>query len=236
MVAPDDTAGPAAGLAVEHAFYFERLYPFQDAVLARLADLDTGFYLTRGTAASRGYLEHRFSDDLDLFVNDDDQFALWADRVIAAVAHHGPWRCEVGLRDTRFVRATLALEDVALKIEMVNDVPSRVGEPWQHPVLGSLDTAENILANKVSAVLARTEPKDLADLWGFCCRRNLALEEAILGAQGKAAGIFPADLARALFSVTEDDWAAVRWIEPPPAGRFVADLQALAETLIVPRL
>jgi len=29
----------------------------------------TPFYLTGGTALSRGYFNHRYSDDLDLFVN-----------------------------------------------------------------------------------------------------------------------------------------------------------------------
>ncbi len=59
--------------------YFKRLYPLQDAVLDAFGKVETGFYLTGGTAASRGYLNHRFSDDLDLFVNDDSRFGLWAD-------------------------------------------------------------------------------------------------------------------------------------------------------------
>jgi len=71
---------------VEHEDYFTKLYPLQDAVLASFATAETDFYLTGGTAASRGYLNHRFSDDLDLFVNDDSRFGLWADRLIASVA------------------------------------------------------------------------------------------------------------------------------------------------------
>ena len=54
--------------------------PFQDRVLHILDDLDTEFYLTGGTAASRGYLGHRFSDDLDLFVNDAAEFSLCSER------------------------------------------------------------------------------------------------------------------------------------------------------------
>ncbi len=57
--------------AIDPSFYFERLYLLQDAVLQRVNALDTGFYLGGGTATSRGYLHHRFSDDLDLFVNKD---------------------------------------------------------------------------------------------------------------------------------------------------------------------
>jgi predicted nucleotidyltransferase component of viral defense system len=50
---------------IDHDYYFDTLYPLQDAVIAVLAGLETEFYLTGGTAASRLYLQHRFSDDLD---------------------------------------------------------------------------------------------------------------------------------------------------------------------------
>jgi hypothetical protein len=40
---------------MDHAFYFETLYPFQDRVLQVLNGLETGLYLGGGTAASRGY-------------------------------------------------------------------------------------------------------------------------------------------------------------------------------------
>lgn len=56
------------------SFYFEVPYPLQDEVLKVVSRIDTGFYLTGGTAASRGYLNHRFSDDLDFFTNDSPEF------------------------------------------------------------------------------------------------------------------------------------------------------------------
>ena len=216
------------------AEHYERaLYPLQDDVLAILSALDTRLYLSGGTAASRGYLGHRFSDDLDLFANDDAQFTLWADRLVFALAKHADVVGTVQLREARFVRATVRRADVELKIELINDVPSRVGVITLHPVLGRLDSADNILANKVSAALDRSEPKDLADIWGFCHLMGLSLHDAIVGAQSKAAGVFPADLARVLYGVTEDDWAAIRWREAPPAGQFVTDLQRLAEELLL---
>ena len=93
-----------------------------------------------------------------------------------------------------------------------------MGTVHGHPILGRLDSAENILANKITALIDREEPKDLADIWGFCCQMNLSLTEAITGAQGKAAGVFPADLARLLCSGTQADWEAVRSIHAPPVG------------------
>ncbi len=218
---------------MDRAFYFETLYPLQNKVLRVLNGIETGFYLSGGTAASRGYLNHRFSDDLDFFVDDDERFGLWAARIIQELVRQSQWRSDVLLQEERFVRLTLIEGKTLLKIELINDVPARVGQVQQHPILGRLDSAENILANKITALVDREEPKDLADIWGFCCRMNLPLVDAIVGAQGKAAGLFPVDLARILLSATGADWEQIRWVDAPPAEQFVADLRALGESLVL---
>jgi len=213
------------------AFYFDTLYPFQNRVIKVFNEVDTNFYLTGGTAASRGYLEHRFSDDLDYFVNDDNRFELWVERIIQALT--GQWKCEVLQKEERFARLNLLQKDFALKIEMINDMPARVGDIRNHLLLGRIDSAENILANKVTALLAREEPKDLADIWGFCCQKKLSLQAAITDAQSKAAGVFPVDLARVLISTRQTDWEAVRWIKAPLAETFIAELHQLGESLLL---
>jgi len=218
---------------MDKEFYFARLYPLQDRVLETIGSLDTQFYLTGGTASSRGYLHHRFSDDLDFFVNDDSRFRLWSDRIITALSAGFP-TLQVLQNEERFTRLSVQDVDVALKIELVNDVPSHVGSLTRHKILGLLDSPENILANKVSAAIDRKEPKDFADIWGFCCKMGLSLTRAITGAQSKAAGIFPADLARTLCSVTEADWQLIRWIDPPTCNQFLQDLNKLSENLILP--
>jgi len=48
---------------VDEHFYTHTLYPFQDELLKLINQVETGFYLTGGTAASRGYLRHRYSLD-----------------------------------------------------------------------------------------------------------------------------------------------------------------------------
>jgi len=106
---------------MDRRFYFEFLYPFQDDVLEILRHVDTNLYLSGGTAASRGYLEHRFSDDLDLFANDAPEFGLWAGRVIEALSSADRWRVDVVLNEERFVRANLVQEQGAMKIELIND-------------------------------------------------------------------------------------------------------------------
>jgi predicted nucleotidyltransferase len=128
---------------VDKSFYFQQLYPLQDEVLKLLTGLDTGLYLTGGTAASRGYLAHRFSDDLDLFANDAQAFALWADRLVQELASEPAWNLKVAQREKRFVRLFVEREKVSLKIELINDVPAhaegehagdseRDGRPFGH--------------------------------------------------------------------------------------------------------
>ncbi|PIW07184.1 hypothetical protein COW38_03270, partial [Candidatus Collierbacteria bacterium CG17_big_fil_post_rev_8_21_14_2_50_45_7] len=60
----------------------DTLYPLQDKILATVSTLETKFYLTGGTALSRGYFDHRFSDDLDFFVNRDSTFPQQVETII----------------------------------------------------------------------------------------------------------------------------------------------------------
>jgi len=214
-------------------FFPQELYPFQDQVLRIIHPLKTGFYLTGGTAVSRGYLQHRYSDDLDFFVNDEEQFGLWGERIIQALNARAEWKLDVGLRQPRFIRLSLLKDNINLKLEFVNDVPAHVGEIKEHPLLGRLDSPENILANKLTAIIDRDEPKDLADIWGLCTKLRLSLEDAIRGAQGKAAGIFAADLARVLLSASPADWAVIRWIQRPEVDIFTKELHLLGEKLLL---
>lgn len=218
---------------MDPSFYLREIYPLQDRVLRAFGDEETGFYLSGGTAASRAYLGHRFSDDLDLFVNDESHFQLWAQRLIDSQNRIADFDVAVLLREERFVRFETGPEGLRLKVELVNDVPAHVGALRDHEVLGRVDSPENILSNKVNALLDREEPKDLADVWGFCRKMGLSINEAIEGAQGKAAGVFPADVARVLMSASAEDHALVRWIEPPPCDRFVEDLIALGSDLLL---
>jgi hypothetical protein len=214
--------------------YFDLLYPFQDDVIKAVSSLQTKFYLTGGTALSRGYLGHRFSDDLDFFVNDDENFSLYVDRVIAFFNKDTGLMVDVSTRFDRYTRLVLKRSDSELlKVEFINDVPSHIGDIVDHQVLGRLDSPENILANKVTAVLAREEPKDLADIWGLCFKRGLSLNQALSDANSKAAGVFPADLARVLMSASQSDWEVIKWIEPPEVEVFIAALHGLGEELVI---
>ena len=122
-------------------YYTEKLYPFQDGVLRQMKALQTPFFLTGGTALARGYLGHRYSEDLDFFVNDDPGFSEYASRVeeslLAAEETFG-WRIDRtgAVRAERFVSLSLLSGDVPLKIDLVKDIAFRVGPVVAHTELG----------------------------------------------------------------------------------------------------
>jgi hypothetical protein len=58
-------------LTLPSQYYEEKLYPLQDGVMNTISKCGVRFFLTGGTALSRGYYNHRYSDDLDFFVHDD---------------------------------------------------------------------------------------------------------------------------------------------------------------------
>jgi predicted nucleotidyltransferase component of viral defense system len=60
---------------------WQALYALPDVALACLSPVEHQFDLTGGTALGRGYDGHRFSEDLDFFVNDAADSELWRDRL-----------------------------------------------------------------------------------------------------------------------------------------------------------
>ena len=70
------------------AFYLNKLYPLQDAVLKIVSAIPSKLYLTGGTALSRVYLRHRYSDDLDFFMNRDKDFEVETKKVFEALGNH----------------------------------------------------------------------------------------------------------------------------------------------------
>lgn len=212
-----------------------RLYSLQDAVLKWVRGTEHRFYLSGGTALGRGYCHHRYSEDLDFFVNDAGEFPLWLDRCLEAI-RQGAIKIgsdfQIILREERFGRAVL-LGPEQLKIEFINDVPSRIGEPWSHPELGRLDTCENILANKITALVDRLSPKDMADIYWLCCRMELDIFAAIEGASGKAAGIFPPLVAQALEQGMQQGVPAVFWIVAPQEDEFRQGITNLIQTIMM---
>lgn len=146
---------------------YKNLYKIQDAVLEILKTVPSfaSFYLTGGTALGRFYLDHRYSEDLDFFVNNKDSYKNDVKDIfkkLKSIFIINELNCAFY---EGFSRIYIEKEGTTLKLEFVNDVAYRVAGPINYSY-GLIDTPINILSNKLTALVSREEPKDVFDI---CC-------------------------------------------------------------------
>ena len=137
------------------------LSDLQAGILGRFFARRSDFFLTGGGALVGFHLHHRETHDLDLFttreVLDDGEQTL---REISA---------ELGLqvetirRSPDFRRFLLKGHDGGVVVDLVRDIAPQLFEKLKIGGI-TVDPAEEILANKLCALLSRIEPRDLVDV------------------------------------------------------------------------
>jgi len=211
---------------------YKELYLFQNKVLSLINRLQTPFYLTGGTALSRYYLFHRYSDDIDLFVNSDNRFKEYVE-LIEMDIRASAYRYEVATRANDFVRMNLFNEDssVLLKVDLVNDIEYHFSGLELSDILGRVDNIRNILSNKVSAI-PRLEIKDFVDILYICKKIEFSWKEVIEDAEKKDAWVNPLDLSR-YFSTTDISLLKrINWIDNPDFDDIVHGFDQIANDIL----
>lgn len=190
-------------------YYYQILYPLQDKAIKTFKG--SYFYLTGGTALSRIYYNHRFSDDLDYFANYLSDFEKLCQIQINKLSQTFD-DVEVDYKSEHFYRIFVSAR--RLKIELVNDVPAHIGTLIEHPQFGIIDSKENILTNKITAVIDRIMPKDIVDIY-FLLKDGVSLKQALIDVHSKAAGIAPLYVAKIIgefdYSLLDTE---IKWIHP----------------------
>jgi predicted nucleotidyltransferase component of viral defense system len=147
-------------------YYSAKLYPLQDKVLRLFTENNIRHYLTGGTALSRCFLHHRYSDDLDLFLNNDPEFETESDKAINLLKENFE-HVSVDNRQQHFARIFIIRDDTRLKIDFVNDIGYHFNGFETTELYHKVDNPLNILSNKIAA-LERQAAKDIADLLMIC--------------------------------------------------------------------
>lgn len=209
---------------------YKRLYALQDEVLALIFRHQLGFYLSGGTALSRGYFHHRYSDDLDLFLHDTNLFGD-ALRVIGMdLERRFPnLSTEVEARDFRRFRIVVGAD--VLKVDFVADRTPRIGLPVTR---GSwyLDTVRNILSNKISAVLSRDEARDVADIVYICNQRRFDWDTVLSEARQKQT-FATEDLVYRLHTFPPASFSNVPFQDPIPSTKDLAHaLETIGQDIV----
>jgi hypothetical protein len=200
------------------------LTALQRDVLDAFFQRERGFFLTGGAALAGFHLGHRPTDDLDLFTSEDAAFERGR-FVLADVAAALGGELQIRQDAPGFKRMVLTRGGEGLVIDLVRDV-----SPQLHPqkldrdhIL--VDSADEILANKLTALVGRAEERDLVDVM-FLERAGYSVESALSAALAKDGGCTPATLAWLLSEVTIPDGITL------PAGVTSGELRAYVSALI----
>ena len=198
---------------MQNNFYEEKLYPIQDKILRQIDHLGTNFYLTGGTALSRFYLNHRYSEDLDFFVNDDKMFLAQLQGIQNHLSHN--FNVSVMKKEDRFARYYVKSDHTELKLEFINDVPFYLGKTKSFKLFSKIDNLLNILSNKITSLRDRDEPKDFADILFINYHTDINWEQIFTASLSKAAGIFPPVIAEVIDQFDLAKLDILQWIQTP---------------------
>lgn len=201
-----------------------RLSILQRDVLRAFFEREKGFYLTGGAALAGYHLGHRETTDLDLFTGDPSAFER-ARHVLQDLAVAMGATLQIIQDAPGFLRVTLDRHGEVLVIDLVRDLSFQL-----HPTKLSfdgiaVDSADEILANKLTAIVGRAEERDLVDVM-MLERAGLRIEDALAAALAKDGGCTPANLAWLLSEAVIPDGAAL------PGGARADDVRAWLKDVI----
>ena len=176
---------------------------FLSSLQRRVVDLffesTGGFFLTGGAALAAFHLRHRRTRDLDFFTTDDAAFE-GAIRGFTEACRRAGLSVEEKTAAPRFRRYVVSDGKETLPVDLVRDVEYQVRP--EKPRQGSIvvDSIEDLLVNKVCAILSRCEVRDVVDLF-FLDAEGYRVVDALDGARRKDVGATPENLAFVLSQV-----------------------------------
>jgi len=140
---------------------------------------ELGYYLTGGTALSEFYLQHRYSDDLDLFTRQERSFKKDYEDILKLLVNQNLQVVSFEIAD-EFVRFFVSRYDTTiepLKIEFARDVPVIISPAKIYDKV-IVDSFEDIAVNKIGCILNREppEPKDFVDLFFIIENSNYSVD------------------------------------------------------------
>jgi predicted nucleotidyltransferase component of viral defense system len=192
---------------------YMRLYLLQDKFLTWWVSLGLPFYLTGGTALGRYYINHRYSEDLDFFINADIRFPGFISELKSKIISQFETDVQTWLLTDDFTRFFITEDDLSLKIELVNDVNYYAGHPTVYK-FGLIDNPLNILSNKLSAIVGRDEPKDVFDIVHLSLNYSFNWRDIFTHTKQKAV-VNELDVEQRLYSFPVELLKSVNWSNSP---------------------
>ena len=216
-------------------YYEKNLYPLQDGVMNTLSKCGVRFFLTGGTALSRAYYNHRYSDDLDFFVNNDDDYENQVKEVFIKLKENGyfwdPQTDFISNKTFTSFKVRWNKTDTILKLDFVNDLAVHFGDLVRTDIYYRTDSIRNILSNKLSAIF-RFAAKDVADIREIALHENINWSEIINEARQKEAGLELIYISDILTGMPESQFNTIAWVRNPGWVQFQTDIKRIVTDMI----
>lgn len=152
----------------------------------------SSFFLSGGAALVGFYLGHRETHDLDLFTLENEIESGY--RLLNEVATELEATVESIQTSPDFRRLLIRRGDEAVVIDLIREYVFQISNEKSVVNGIRIDSREEILANKLCALLSRSEIRDLIDVRELE-NAGLSLEDALQVAEKKDSGLTPAQLA-----------------------------------------
>ena len=181
------------------------------------------FFLSGGAALVGFYFGHRETHDLDLFTLENEIENGF--RLAGEVAKELNASVESIQTSPDFRRLLIRRDTEAIVVDLVREYVFQISP--EKPVINGIrvDSPEEILANKLCALLSRSEVRDLVDARELE-KAGFNLENALSAAQKKDTGLTPAQLAWVLNQIRLADDLI------PPGNVSVTELRNYLNDLI----
>jgi hypothetical protein len=193
------------------------------------------FYLTGGTVLSRIFYRHRYSDDLDFFLNNADDFQHQSKELIISLETNGYYiHKDTCLNSSDFISFFIRTEKsspINLKVDLVNDVAVRFGDVENNDLFIRTDNRLNILSNKLCALM-RLEIKDFSDIWIIAKNEPFNWGNIISEAREKELGIEPIVIADLMRSIPQEKFNSIKWINIPEWKNFFSDYKVIIQEML----
>jgi predicted nucleotidyltransferase component of viral defense system len=194
----------------------------------------TDFFLTGGTALSRAYYNHRYSDDLDFFVNQSQTYDEQLDKVFEMLQENGFfWSTEEEFTRTKnFTTLKVKKNDnVLLKLDFVNDLVPHYGEINTTSLFYRTDSIRNMLSNKLSAIF-RYAAKDVVDIREIALHETIDWSAIIKEARQKEAGLELIYISEILTGMPQSEFETIAWVKKPDWDEFSGDINRIVFDMI----
>ena len=225
-------------------YYTDYLYPLQSGIIRKIGETGFPFYLTGGTALSRGYFHHRYSDDLDFFVNNDNNYSVYVRDIINALLQYqeksdfiidknnivaGEYYTKIMI-----IKKTGDYNTIHLQVDLINDTAVHFGEITMHKELGKIDNVRNILSNKITA-LYRLEPKDVVDIWIISRESDFLWPRVFAEAKEKELGVDPVSVSAIIRDFPVGFLDTIKWNMDINKEKIAEDLKLISEDILLER-